>query len=99
MLLIALQENKITGRQADVLLAAYLASELVHRTVKPAEEVYQVQRKNKSDNRKGDVHSCIHIVPGISFEIRLIFSEEIGLAGHEYMRKTPPPNYCSSYDL
>ena len=29
----------MTGRQADVLLAAYLASELVHRTVKPGEEV------------------------------------------------------------
>ena len=85
LLLFALQENKITGRQADVLLAAYLASELVHRTVKPAEEVYQVQGKNKSDNREGGVYSCIHIVPEISFEIHLIFSKETGLAGHEYM--------------
>ncbi|CAB4009226.1 Proliferation-associated 2G4 [Paramuricea clavata] len=38
----ASKENKVTGRQADVLLAAYLTSELVHRTVKPAEENYTI---------------------------------------------------------
>lgn len=32
------KENKITGRKADVLQAAYFASEVAHRTVKPGEE-------------------------------------------------------------
>ena len=44
LLFLIIQENKITGRQADVLLAAYLTSELVHRTVKPAEEVCRACR-------------------------------------------------------
>lgn len=38
----ASKENKVTGRKADVLLAAYLASEVAHRTVKPAEENYTI---------------------------------------------------------
>lgn len=39
MILFCLQENKITSRKADVLQAAYFASEVAHRTVKPGEEV------------------------------------------------------------
>ncbi|XP_028402971.1 proliferation-associated protein 2G4-like [Dendronephthya gigantea] len=38
----ASKDNKIKGRQADVLLAAYHTSELVHRTVKPSEENYTI---------------------------------------------------------
>lgn len=34
----ASKENKITGRKADVIQAAYLASEIAQRTVKPGEE-------------------------------------------------------------
>ena len=38
----ASKDNKVTGRKADVLLAAYLASELAHRTVKAGEENYTI---------------------------------------------------------
>ena len=38
----ASKDNKVTGRKADVLVAAYLASELAHRTVKPGEENYTI---------------------------------------------------------
>ena len=37
--LVILQENKATGRKADVLMAAYLASEIAHRMVVPGGEV------------------------------------------------------------
>lgn len=33
------QENKITGRKADVLLAAYYAAEIAQRLVKPGNTV------------------------------------------------------------
>lgn len=34
-----LQDNKVTGRKADVLQAAYLASEVAQRLVKAGNEV------------------------------------------------------------
>ncbi|XP_046860353.1 proliferation-associated protein 2G4-like [Xenia sp. Carnegie-2017] len=38
----ASKEKKVTGRKADVLLAAHYTSELLHRTVKPDEENFTV---------------------------------------------------------
>lgn len=46
-LMLHIQEKKVTGRKADVLLAAHYTSELLHRTVKPDEEVrYQMSLLN-----------------------------------------------------
>ena len=39
ILQICLQEMKVEGRKADCIMAAYLASELALRLVKPGEEV------------------------------------------------------------
>ena len=33
------QDNKVTGRQADVIQAAYLAGEIAHRMIVPGGEV------------------------------------------------------------
>ena len=38
------QDNKVTGRKADVIQAAYLASEIAHRMVIPGGEVSQNER-------------------------------------------------------
>jgi hypothetical protein len=38
-LLLTLQENKVTGRKADVMMAAHLAFEAALRLVKPGNEV------------------------------------------------------------
>lgn len=39
ILFLFFQEKKATGRKADVVMAAYLASEIAHRMVVPGGEV------------------------------------------------------------
>ena len=44
-------DNKVTGRKADVILAAYKAAEVALRLVKPAAEVmsHAVQQKRSKE--------------------------------------------------
>lgn len=50
-LLCWLQENKVTGRKADVIQAAYLASELAQRLVKAGNEVRNFFYLNRQDHQ------------------------------------------------
>lgn len=36
---VSLQDNPVTGKKADVIQAAYIASEIAHRMLKPGGEV------------------------------------------------------------
>ena len=49
------QDNKVTGRHADVIQAGYIASEIAHRMVVPGGEVRGKGGKGGRGRRKGRV--------------------------------------------
>ena len=77
--LLPFQDNKVTGRKADVIQAAYLASELAQRLVVPGNEVMRFSQGGCLVEHLGSREEKLHDLKPKLLQISFISADRLDI--------------------